>query len=62
MDEILRYGALISSGIFIGIVVSIVILRKQVFKIFDYNDGLPDLEDVTEIYFPKNPEDTDENP
>jgi hypothetical protein len=37
---------LIFSGIAIGIVVTIILLRKDIFKVINYHDGLPDIDDI----------------
>ena len=37
---------LIVAGIGIGIIAALIILRKDIFKVINYHDGLPDLEDI----------------
>jgi len=55
---------LIIAGIGIGILVTIILLRKDIFKVINYHNGLPDIEDLDdpgELYFfdypkPRTPE------
>ena len=33
-------------GILVGLIVAAIILRKDIFKITNYHDGLPDIDDI----------------
>ena len=37
---------LIVAGIGIGIIATLIILRKDIFKVINYHDGLPGVEDI----------------
>ena len=37
---------LLGAGIWIGIIATIIILRKDVFQVINYHNGMPDIEDV----------------
>lgn len=55
---------LIISGLGFGILMTIILLRKDIFKVINYHNGLPDIEDIDDpeqLYFfnypkPRNPE------
>ena len=37
---------LVVAGIGIGIIATLIILRKDIFKVINYHDGLPDIDDI----------------
>lgn len=40
---------LIISGIGIGILVTVILLREDIFRVLDYHNGLPDIEDTEDL-------------
>ena len=55
MAKLLYFAA----GIGIGILMTIIILRKDIFKVINYHNGLPDIEDIDDLmglYFFEDPQ------